>query len=160
MTKIQLKNAVFAELETNKANAKLTAAITAIMEEYTLRANGDTVKREKTIEKDGNMYVWCNRHEVYEPQTNFKRAKTPSGFADECTLALLVHRELSKEIKTLNDSLMAKAIEGEDIQEIAVELKEKKEIRAGRYSWEANDLQYPDIEGYISDITKFIQPTE
>jgi len=154
MTKVQMKNEALSLIAKHKASAKLTAALTELFEEFVQTANRDTVKREQDIVVDGNEYRWCNRHEVYEPITNFKDTKKTTV---ACKLAAHHWFQLGKEIKTLNDSLMAKAMEGEDVQEEAVKLKELKEIRGGRYSFEANALQYPDMEDYIYDESKFIK---
>ena len=154
MTKNQLKTAGIELLLAHKANAKLTSAITELLEEFAKTSNKDTVKREVDIEVNGINYRWCNRHEVYEPATNFKDMK-PTTVA--CKLAATFWFNLGKEIKTMNDELMDKAIKGEDVSELAVKLNEAKEFRGGRYNFEANALQFPDIENFIYDESHFIK---
>ena len=154
MTKAQLREQGIALLAEHKAPKALKEKITELLEEFAKTANKDTVKREVDIVVDGNEYRWCNRHEVYEPITNFKDTKKTTV---ACKLASHHWFQLGKEIKTLNDELMAKAIEGKDVSELATKLNEMKEIRGGRYDFEANATQYPDIQDYIYDDDKFIQ---
>jgi len=150
MTKIQMKNEALALLTEHKANKKFTESMTALLEAYTASAKKDTFIREKLITMNGVELQWCNRHEVYEVTRNFKNDKSP-----ECKLAAKHWGELGKQVKALNDKLMAKALEGEDIQEIAVELKELREIRAGRFDMAGNVLQYADVAGYDYDAIAF-----
>lgn len=143
MTKTQMKNAALELMEAHGANKKLSAALTALFDEYAKTSKKETVKRETEITVDGNEYRWCNRHEVYEPITNF------SGKKPDCKLATLVWSEHGKKVKQLNDKLMDMAMNGEDVQEIAAELKAAKEIRSGRYNFEDDAAQYPEIEDFI-----------
>lgn len=153
MTKVQLREAGIALLTEHKANKGLTTAITELLEEFAKTANKDTVKRDVDIVVDGNEYRWCNRHEVYEPITNFKDTKKTTV---ACILASTAWFNLGKEIKTLTDELMDRATKGENVAELATTLNEHKEVRGGRYDFEANALQFPEIEGYIYDQEKFI----
>lgn len=152
MTKIQMKNEALRLAAEFKAKPQFVEALTELLEQYASNAKLDTVKREKNIVVDGREYTWCNRHEVYEPSTNFKNDK-----ADCCVLADKAWKQLSKEVRQLEESLTAKAIEGADVQGLALQLKELRELRGGRYNFEGNALQYPDIEGYIYDESKFIK---
>jgi len=154
MTKTQMKSAATELLNTHKANKALKAALTELFEQYASTNKGDTVKRVQHIEVDGVHYRWCNRHLVYEVATNFK--KNPR----DCMVAYKHWSELGKQVKTLNDTLMAKALEGEDVQELAAELKELKEIRGGRYSLEGTRLQYNDIEDYNYDMPVYAEIPE
>ena len=154
MTKLQMKNEALNILDNNKASKALKAALTDLFEQYASTAKGETVKRPQHIEIDGVHYRWCNRHTVYEVATNFK--KNPR----DCMVAYKHWTNLGGEVKQLTDKLMSKALEGEDTQEIAVELKEAKEIRGGRYSREANILQYADIEDYDYDSPTYAEIPE
>jgi hypothetical protein len=140
-----MKNQAMELLTAHKANKKLSEALTALFDEYAKTSKKETVQRETEITVDGNEYRWCNRHEVYEPITNFNDKKP------DCKLAHLKWAEMGKEVKRLNDKLMAMALEGEDVQEIASEFKLAKELRAGRYNFEDDALQYPEIEDFIYD---------
>lgn len=160
MTKIQMKNEALSLMAANKANVKLTKALTELFEAFVATSNRDTVKREKVIMVDKVEFVWCNRHEVYEPSTNFKTESDRKGgtkFQDACILATKHWGELGKGVKTLTDELMIKATAGEDVQEVALKLNEAKATRGGRYSFEANALQYPDLENFIYDEAKFVK---
>lgn len=155
MTKNQMKLAALEIMKANKANKALTAELTELFEEFAKTSNNDTVKRPKIIEVDGVEYAWCNRHEVYEPATNFKRNNKQKdgtmGYATECNLAAAAWRDLSKLLNEAKEHLQV-AIDDENYQvlpELNKKVKELTAQRGGRYSYEANALKYPDCEGYI-----------
>ena len=153
MTKVQLKNEVLNTLVAKKANKALTEAITELLELYTKTSNKDTVKRAKVIEVDGITYVWCNRHEFYEPETNFKTQKSA-----ECKLGTKHWSNLTKQVHELEGKLTT-ALDQEDYEAAGTinrDLKALKETRGGRYSFEANKLQYPELEGYDYEVEHFI----
>ncbi len=148
-----MSKAANALLVEHKANKALTAALTELFEQYSATVKSDTIQREKHIKVDGKDYTWCNRHEIYEPSTNFKDDKKSTV---ACKLASTHWFYLGKEIKALEDKLMRDAMAGENVSEIAKQIVEMKEIRGGRYDFEANKLQHPDIEDYIYDEEMFI----
>lgn len=162
MTKTQMSTEAARLLNEHKANKALTTAMTELFEQYMATAKGTAEKREKVITVDNNEYVWCNRHEVYEPSTNFNKESDRKGgqkFQDSCRLATKHWSQLGKEVKVLQDKL-DKALDEENYEVAGTtnkELKEAKEVRSGRYNHEANTLQYPDIEDYIYDYSLFIQ---
>ena len=150
MTKVQMKNEVLAALTEFKANKGLTKAVVELLEEYASKATKGAEKRDKIITIDGDEFVWCNRHEVYEPSYNFKNNK-----ADCCRLGHLVWAAYGKHIKEAQDHLDA-LLEADnyDVVEIKASshnVKELKELRGGRYNFEDNVLQFPEIEGYNYD---------
>ena len=152
MTKKQLKTEVIKALEANKASKKLSEAVIALLEEYT-KTKSAKEKIEKTITIDGQKYIYCNRHEVYEPAENFSSDKAP-----ECKLAKAYWSDLSKQIHKLEDSL-AKALDEENFEEAAKlnkELKELKALRGARYNWEDNAKAYPEIDDYDYDSTHYL----
>jgi len=150
MTKVQLRNEALELLVTHKASKKLSDAVTELLEQFVKTSRKDTVKRDKVITIDNIEYAYCNRHEVYEVITNFKKEKN-DRISDECLLAITVHRDLTKQLKVLNDELMTKAINGEDVSELAKDIKNLKEIRGGRYDYEANSLQFAEVKDYNYD---------
>ncbi len=152
MTKNQLKVAVLNTAVSHKAGKKFLSELTVLMEEFAQNANRDTVKRDKVLTIDGETYIWCNRHEVYEPKMNFKTETSP-----ECKLGHKHWTNLSKQVKDLTDQLMAKAVAGEDVKDIAKELEDTKAIRGGRFDFDANALQYPDLENYDYDSDNFVK---
>ena len=150
MTKIQIKNEVIAALESHKANAKLTKTIVELLEEYAARGSKGAEKRDKVIEADGSTYVWCNRHEVYEPSYNFKTDKS-----DCCKLAHIVWNNFGTRVKEAQEELDIQ-LDKEDMDIIAVKeaqvtLKDLKAQRGGRYNFEDNQAQFPDVESYNYD---------
>ncbi len=145
MTKIQLQEALLSGLKATGATKKQMVFVTETMTEYMLTANIDTTKRALDIEKDGVAYRWCNRHEVYEQQLNFANTKKTTV---ACKLAAYAWAQMGKKIKALNEELMIKATQGEDVSVLAIELNSQKEIRGGRYDIDANILQYPSVKGY------------
>ncbi len=154
MTKVQMKNEALNLLVANKANQKLTAALTELFEAFVKTSNKDTVQRDKIIMANGIEMVWCNRHEVYEPSTNFKmnnKAKDGTmGYAPECNLAATAWRALSAQLNEAKEALQA-AIDGENYEalpQLNITAKDLTAQRGGRYSYEANALQFPEIEGY------------
>jgi len=154
MTKTQLKTEALNLLNEHKANKKLVEAITTLMASYTA-SKSNKVIREKMITIDDEQFVWCNRHEVYEPIINFSKGEK----SDCCILAHTVWNDLGKQVTKLSDDLTTKAIEGEDVQEIAAELKSKKELRGGKYNFIDDKVKFPEIENYIYDDKLFHQDT-
>ena len=153
MTKATMKNEALALLTTHKANKKLTEALTELFEQYAKNGKLDSVKREKLINVKGINYQWCNRHEVYEPLENFKNDKSP-----ECKLATKYWTFLGTKVKDIQGKL-DKAIDDEKydtIKDIKKELDEAKALRGGRYDFEANHLQFPDIADYFYSQDNFI----
>lgn len=153
MTKVEMKNTAMGILGEHKAPKALTAALTELFEQYASNSKMDTVKRPKHIKVDGVDYTWCNRHEVYELSTNHKNPR-------DCVVANKHWSYLGKAVTKLNDELFAAAMAGEDTKELALQLKEAKELRAGRYNLEANELQYADIEGYTYGATTYAEVPE
>ncbi len=140
-------------LSDNKANKKLTAAVLELLENYSKTSNRDTKQRDKNIEIDGIAYRWCNRHEIYEPTTNFKQK-------DACKLAVKVWTEYGSRIKKaqarLDVELDMDKLDTDEIKTINNEIKTLKEIRGGRYEFEGNQLQFPEIPEYNYDHASFI----
>ena len=156
MTKAQMNAKATELLSAHKANKALTKAMTALFDEYMKTAKGTAEKREKLITVDGNEYQWCNRHEVYEPLVNFAEGKKGNG---SCKLAAVAWNNLSRQVREIEGKL-SKALDDEDFEAAAAvnkELKSLKDIRAGRYDFDANALQFPDIEDYDYDYNHFIQ---
>ena len=144
-------------LKSHKANKKLSAAVLELLETYGKTAKLDSKKRDKNIVVDGTKYRWCNRHEVYEPTTNFKQN-------DACKLAVKVWAAHGAEIKKIQAKLdVERDMDGiTDAEAIAMlreddalkkEIRERKEIRGGRYDFEGGQLQFPEIAGYNYDQT-------
>jgi len=144
-------------LLSHKANKKLSAAVLELLESYSKTAKLDSKKRDKNITIDGTDYRWCNRHEVYEPTTNFKQK-------DACKLAVKVWAAYGTEINKikakldaerdiggLTDAELATMLREDDV--LKKEIRERKEIRGGRYDFEAGQLQYPEIAEYNYDKT-------
>jgi len=157
MTKIQMKNAALSLAAEHKANKKLTAALTELFDTYTKTGKLDSVKREKLITKDGRDYQWCNRHEQYEPLENFKNDKAP-----ECKLATTYWKYLGKQVTEAQEAL-DKLIDDEKYDEIKpakLYLEAARATRGGRYDFEANALQFADIENYYYSTENFIQDGE
>lgn len=160
MTKVQLKAQALSILADNKANKKLVEAVTALMEEFVATSKKDTVKREKVIERDGETYVWCNRHECYEPSTNFKTEKSA-----ECLLATKKWQALGKMVNEAEQAREA-AIEAQEydkLPDLTNALNDAKNRRAGRYNHEDDTLQFNDIAGYDYNSENYIfdeQPVE
>jgi hypothetical protein len=157
MTKVQLKEAVLNKAVELKASKKLQEALAELLEQYAERANRDTIKRDKFITVDGEEYAWCIRHEVYEPITNFKDTIKSDKRVVACKLAYKHFDEIGKVITKLNKQMLADAVDGKNVTKLAKQIEHSKEIRAGRYNWADNAKQYPDIEGYIYDESKFIK---
>lgn len=154
MTKLQMTAAVESVLAQHKAKPALTEAMMELLEEYASSNKGATNKITQDVTIDGVEYRWCNRHEIYEPIVNFANNKKTTVC---CKLGAKHWAELGKEIKALNDDLMAKALEGEDVSQLAKELNEKKEIRGGRYSWEGTAMMYPEVADYIYGEENYIK---
>ena len=150
MTKVQMKNEVLAALSSHKANKGLTTAITELLEQYASKASKGAEKRAKLITVDGVDYIWCNRHEMYEVSNNFKTEKS-----DCCKLGHVVwvyYGRLVKEAQEELDILLA----ADDMDVVAIkaannELKSIKELRGGRYNFDENELQFPEVEMYNYD---------
>ena len=152
MTKVQLKNEVLKALEEHKANKKLSEALTALLDEYT-KTKSTKEKIEKVITIGDTKYIYCNRHEVYEPADNFASEKAP-----ECKLAKAYWSDLTKEVHKLETELQ-KALDEEDFEAAAKlnkELKELKALRGARFNWEENAKAYQDVEGYDYDNSKYL----
>ena len=148
MTKVQMKNTAIELMAANKANKALTEAITELMETYVASANRDTVKREREIEIDGTTYRWCVRHEAYEPTTNFRTDKD-----NYCRLAVKVWSHLGKLVNEASDTREA-AIETQNydaLPALTEALNKAKEIRGGRYNYEDNKTQFPEVADYQYD---------
>ena len=150
MTKNQMKNEVLAALTEHKANKKLTEALIELLEEYASKASKGSDKREKVITIDGSEYVWCNRHEIYEPSYNFKSLK-----ADCCKLGHVVWANYGKQIKEaqehLDALLAAEEFDIDGIRETNDTLTTLKEVRGGRYNFADNALQFAEVESYNYD---------
>jgi len=144
----------------HKASKKLSTAVLALLEEYSKTSKKDTVQREKNITLDGTEYRWCNRHEVYEPTTNFKQK-------DACKLAvkawaafgarlkkLQASLEVEHDMEILTDQEKLDVLSSDDL--LKKEIKELKEVRGGRYDFEGNQLQFPEIPGYNYDAGSFL----
>ena len=142
-------------LSDHKANKKLSIAVLALLEEFSKKSKLDTTIRNKNITLDGNDYRWCNRHEVYEPVSNFKEK-------DSCKLAVSSYRFQTKNIKTLSAAKDKMIEEGEmeNVQAKHTEIKLLMETRGARYDFEANKLQFPEIADYIYDQDKFLTDEE
>jgi len=154
MTKVQLKSEAIELLVANKANKALTTAITELMESYAKTANRDTVKRDRIIEIEGDTYHWCNRHEVYEPSSNFRTEKEVA-----CILANKKWQALGKMVNDA-DAARETAIESQNYEalpELTAKLKEIKEIRTGRYNHDDDALQFPDIVEYNYESDDYIK---
>ena len=147
MTKVQIKNEVLAALTEHKANKKLTEALVELLEEYASKATKGSEKRDKVITIDGDEFVWCNRHEIYEPSYNFKTNKS-----DCCKLGHMVWANYGKQIKEAQEHLDALLTSEEfDIDGIRAtndKLVELKELRGGRYNFDDNALQFAEVESY------------
>jgi len=141
----------------HKASKKLSTAVLALLEEYSKTSKKDTTIREKNIVVDGIDYRWCNRHEVYEPTTNFKQK-------DACKLAVKAWAAFGARLKKLQTSLEVELeLESpsiDDIKSLGKEIKELKETRGGRYDFEGSQLQFPDISGYNYDSASFLSDAE
>ena len=141
-------------LDENKASKKLSAAVLALLEEYSKTSNRDTKQRDKNIEVDGIEYRWCNRHEIYEPTTNFKQK-------DACKLAVKLWSHYGSEIKKLQTRIDVELdmdeLDTNEIKSLNTQIKAMKENRGGRYDFEANQLQFPDVAEYNYDISSFIE---
>ena len=135
-------------LLSHKASKKLSAAVLELLETYSKTAKLDSKKRDKNIIINGTDYRWCNRHELYEPTSNFKQA-------DACKLAVKVWSAHGAEIKKfqarLDSELDMEDLDIVEIKTLNTQLKERKEIRGGRYDFEGSQLQFPDIAEYNYD---------
>ena len=162
MTKVQMNAAAQALLVEHSANKELTAAMTELFEQYMATAKGGTEKREKVIMHEGEEYVWCNRHEVYEPAINFLKESDRKGgqkYRNCCTLGEAYVKYLTTVINDMAGKLTT-AIDNEDYaaaKELNTEIKETKERRAGRYNFDDNALQFPDVKNYLYDASLFIK---
>ncbi len=149
-----MKNEALNLMKANKAKPELTAALTELFEAFMKTSNKDTVQRDKIIMVNGSEMVWCNRHEVYEPSTNFKmnnKAKDGTmGYAPECNLAATAWRALSAQLNEAKEKLQAAIDDAnyEALPELNTIAKDLTAQRGGRYSYEANALQFPELEGY------------
>jgi len=145
MTKTQMNTAAQALLVEHKASKKLSEAVIALLQEYAESSNKSVDKRERDITIDGVEYHWCNRHEIYEVATNFKKPH-------DCTLSVVHWNFLGKAVAELTAKLMKDAEDGKDVSTTAKSLREAKELRAGRYDVEANMLQHAEVKDYAYDI--------
>jgi len=138
----------------NKASKKLSAAVLELLETYSKTSKVDSIIRDKNITVDGTEYRWCNRHEIYEPTTNFKQK-------DSCKLAVKVWSDYGSRIKKvqvrLDVELDMDDLDVVEIKSLNVELKTLKENRGGRYEFEGNQTQFPEIPEYNYDTTSFIE---
>ena len=155
MTKVQLRNEVLNTLVAHKANKNLAEAITELMNSYT--ATKVKEQRPKVIEVEDTKYIWCNRHEIYEPAGNFKNEKSA-----ECKVASKRWSDLTKEVHKIEAQLQ-EALDNEDYElagETNKTLKAAKEARGGKFSYENDMLEYPEIEGYDYEAEHFIKEDE
>ena len=146
MTKKQLSNALVELAAGYKVPKEFIEKMNKTLDEFNSRANRDAEKREKFITVDGKDYQWCLRHQVYEPVTNFK----PNSKYSDCKLAMKSWAAKGKVVAKLQKELLEKAAAGEDVQEVAQNLKEAKELRAGRYNQEDDWNQFQSDES-LSD---------
>lgn len=157
MTKVQLKNTAIELMLDNKASKKLTEAVTELLEAYTTSAKIDTVKRAKNIELNGETYTWCNRHEVYEVSTNFKKDTDAA-----CKLANKKWQYIGHMVNAA-DKALEEALEAQnydDMPDLHKAAKDAKAIRAGRYTFADDALQFADIEGFNYEEDDIIQEDE
>jgi len=147
MTKTQLKSTALELLVAHKANKQLTAAISALMEEYSSKKSADKIEKFLTI--DGQNYVWCNRHEIYEIETNFKNNGTDKSTV-ACELAAAYWLQLSKDVRE-HEKLLSEALDAEDYavaKELNAKLKDLKATRSGKYDFTKNAQLHPEVKGY------------
>ena len=139
-------------LSDNNATKKLTTAVLELLETYGKTSNRDTKQRDKNITLDGVDYRWCNRHEIYEPTTNFKQK-------DSCRLAVKLWSHYGTELKKLTNRLDVE-IDMDELDTVVIkglneDIKTLKENRGGRYDFESNQLQFPDVTEYNYDNSMF-----
>ncbi len=147
MTKLQM-NALLVQMDQvetkNKTEQKkLDTIMTALRADI---AKGKTTDGpDKFISFDGTDYQWCNRHEVYEPLTNFK----PNQPA--CKLAVRVWGQLTKQVNTAKTELQA-LIDAGDFDKLPAAneaMKKIDAIRGGKFDIEA-DMGANEMDDYNS----------
>jgi hypothetical protein len=132
-----MKAAVEALMAQHKAPKALKTEMATILDNF-VASKAESKKLPKVIVVDGVEYTWCTRHELYEKSTNIVNGR-------DCIAANKHWTALGKEVKRLNDELLKAATAGEDVQEIAQELKAAKETRSSRYNLEESE-KYVDAE--------------
>lgn len=152
MTKLELSTAVSSVMAEHKAPKKLIEEMNALMADF-LKSGKAEKKAEfiRQFEFDGNIYNWCVRHEKYEIISNFN----PKDM-NNCLLHKPRITALTKIVVGLQNELQEAAEMGADnVKEIALELKNAKEIRGARYDINADKADFPSVEGYDYDALTF-----
>jgi len=152
MTKAQLITEVQNTLVAHKANKKLTEAIEELLRQYapTKKSGGG---RDKVIEIDGQTFVWCTRHEQYEPAEIFRTKG--DKYDPTCLFAAKRWGQYTKEINKAQKALTEAVASGGDIEAAAKDLNALELKRGGKdgYVWEIDAAEFEDALPEGSELT-------